>query len=268
MSAHNFTIPEILDLSGFFINEGTPEHEEIKNTPEAVWTIPHFKKSYNILCVTQPENNPALLALFDSGGGLDKIHDDALRALDLFIRGAILLSTGDLTGQLKQLHSEIFPEGLSVTQLSFRGEAGEVKYRNSRISDLSKTLLESMSVQPLGTFAEILVRADNAGLELGEIENEKADILKDQKEKFSQQDVLNARRFWIRTLNSFMASVKFIESKSEMMEKIINRIQIAEANADRRANRADKAAQSKQENPETESEEQPARPSDEESDPN
>lgn len=247
MAASNFNIQEILDLSKLFINEGTPENEEIKNIPEIAWTISHFLQAYQILCDTQPsENNPALIALFESGAIFDDIHDDALRALDCLIQAAIFLDNGDLLEKLKQLKIELLPQGLLVTQMSYRAEAGEVTYRNARLTPASRELLESLSFVPFGTLAEILARAHNAALELGKIENQKADLLKDQKDGPSRQEVLGARRLWVRTMNSFMNSAGFITPKSEMLEKIINRIQIAEENADRRAKRV-KAAKEKNE---------------------
>ena len=245
MAIKNLTIPEMLNISEALIKPGTPENDELKRIPEASWGIKYLEKAFNSLCDTQVVKDDSVMKkLFEQGTEFNKIHNNTLKGIDLFIRGMIFFRE-DLALSLKQLHKEIFPKGLSVAQLSYRGKSGEVEKRNSRLSDSSKKLLKSLTVSPDNTLADMLESANSAASELGKIENKKADLRRLKKKGPTGKEVVAIRNQWIKAMNSFLEAVGFIETKSPGIKDILNRIYRAEKKAVNRTKRSKIAKNSK-----------------------
>lgn len=144
-----------------------------------------------------------LAALNERATALDAEHDRRARGLHSVIEGLIDLSDDpDEAAQLRELHEQLFPAGRSITKRSYLDQAGEARLLDSRLSDGSRRLLDTVVVhgKPLRKHVEAW---KEAALELGRVEAERARLAKDEKEQ-ELTTLGKARNAWIAAMNAFL----------------------------------------------------------------
>ena len=237
MAFKYLNVAEMLGLTQKLVEQGTPENVEVSKYAELVWMLPHITTSHNALRNTQlvPEEE-AIKVIYEKEQVVDDTHDIFVKGVTLVLTGLSMISSEELAKKLIALREQLFLDGLAVTQMSYRAEYGQVQLRASRLTDESRELLESI-VLPEGVLTDALDVIDDAANTLGELEDEKAKLLKTKKNP-SAKEVLRSRNSWIKLMNSFVSAFHFVDPVSEELKDIFDRLKVAEDNATKRAKRS------------------------------
>src|SRR5690606_23249318 len=105
---------------------------------------------------------------------------------------------------LRNLHAELYPEGLSINAKTYLAQAGDAELRTKRLSDTSKRLLQSITIRtPAGEvcLGKLVDDWNAVARELGEVESEKVRLLAGHTVEGSRGP---ARRAWVSTVSLFL----------------------------------------------------------------
>lgn len=167
------------------------------------------------------------------------------QVFDRLVRGGYYTLTGlseladdpVLAARFLQVRDRLYPEGLSMTQLSFLSEsaAAEAVYHRLAQSDLD--LLAKIVLPGGGNLAQVVVAWAAAGVALREAEQERAALQLAKSVVFSSVQ-LAARNRWIRAVHMLVASLEYSDLGVPSRTLLLAKLREAEAQAELRIRRA------------------------------
>lgn len=238
MAVKRLTTEEMVQASGPWVTEGSDARKAIVAVPVLQGLLPRVDAAHKALLEAQPgPNNPRLAALQTEEQTLDLEHDTLIRGTHMLLTALSLLSgSPEAAEQLLRLRDFLLPQGLEVTQSTYRAEAGAGELLKKRLADdasLKKQLKEipvHHAKQSLWTVVEgWLARANR----LGELENERAQIAPPNGPSDGAR-LVAARNQWIRAVNALVANGELAELDATTDRLIFGALRLAEKAADRR----------------------------------
>lgn len=238
MAVKRLTTEEMVQASGPWVTEGSEARKAILAVPVLHGLLPKVEAAHVALLDAQPgPNNPRLAALQAEEQALDLEHDTLIRGTHMLLTALSLLSGSPEAAEgLLRLRDFLLPQGLEVTQATYRAEAGAGELLKKRLGDDAsvKKQLKEIPVlsakQSLWTFVEgWLGRAKK----LGELENERAQIAAPGGPSDGAK-LVAARNQWIRAVNALVANGELAELDAATDRLIFGALRLAEKAADRR----------------------------------
>ena len=231
---------EMLQLSGTWVDPKSRAHKAILATADLAPSMPRLTAAHSALAtLAQPAaEDPRLAAISKEEAVLDPRHDDIIRGGHGLLTGAAFL-LGDDGVELLGLRDTLFPEGLSLTQKSYRGEAGSAAQLAKRLTPALRAQLASIVVGPKSgkkTLEQFVDELISLGAQLGALEDEKGILQPAPGEPGTGTGaaLLAARNQWVRVGNALVANSELAELDVETDKLIFGPLRAAEKAADRR----------------------------------
>jgi hypothetical protein len=233
MALKRLTTGEMVSLSGPWVDPDHDDRTTLTAIPVLASLLPQIDGSHQGLLEAQPKaaTPERVIAIQKEQRSLDGRHDDLCRgAYYLPMALAYLTKDKSLAEALIVLQSVLLPEGLALTQKSYREEAGQAKLLESRLAPEHITLLKKLKTLD-GTLWDAVREWISVAGQLGALEDERTGAMDDGS---SGGDGVKARNRWIRTVNAMRTLLALVEEEHPGAHAILRRIEEAERKADRR----------------------------------
>ncbi len=234
----------------------TTNRAELEAIPALRFSLGNVEEAHNRLVSlfkTTGQSKLEARQLTTSLGQADARHDRKARG----IHGA-LTAWSELTDdeeharQILRLRDEIFPIGLTVTQRSYREQAGAALQARQLLDQTTRETLASCYFAPKTLLMEIIDWLDTAQ-NIGEMQAERARLLGDtDADAVSQANLRDARFDWIRAMNYLLGGFDFVNMDADTRRRLLADLR----DAQQRARKSDGASRAEAA-PELESTEEP-----------
>ena len=246
MTLNRLTVPEMIQVSEEWVRPLSDAHKAIQHYEALAALLPLVKGARESLLTPAADTaNPALATLMAMAGAEDLEHDAAVRGVfGLLTALSTLSTTRPLAGtawaeRLGRLLPLLLPEGLGVTQRTYRGEAGEAELLAARIeaSPEAQRLLDEILVLgvPLRAFVDDWIACART---LGKLEAERPALEATPADGQGARQV-QARHNWVRKVSLFLETAKEVEITPKADEVIFGQLRLAVAIAERRKGRSE-----------------------------
>ncbi len=216
--------------------EPGPARDALVARPSLAGFVPKLQAVLGgIVAANRPANGAhtaALDALAAEATAVDAIHDSAVVATHRYLE-ALAEVSGD--GTLLELLAVLLPHGRGHARLSFRGEAGEAALLTERLAAnpaLKKRLTEIPVLK--GNLWTTVDQWLSAAKRLGEIEAERAQLLRAELDQATRSDGVRARNEWVRLVHALRAVAEIEELDEATQALIFGALDATEAAATRR----------------------------------
>jgi hypothetical protein len=181
----------------------------MEKIPLLALPFPDSEKAHNGIVSLRTKEPPKIRAILQKEGDLDARHDDLVRG----IHGA-MTAMAPLTADREKLlavRDKLLPDGLSHTELSYRGEAGHCAVIASQLDDAMKARLRAITIHKK-TLLDLATVWLDTGSQLGQLEDERARLTEGAPSLGA--DMQKARLEWMRVMKALMANAKLAEIDS------------------------------------------------------
>ncbi|MEZ4302517.1 MAG: hypothetical protein R3B70_46745 [Polyangiaceae bacterium] len=245
MALRRLTTGEMVQVSLPWVTEGTEARKAILATAEIAGLLPRVEAAHQALHAAQPTaEDPRLARLQEKAAAVDLRHDELVRGVYWLLSGlGWITGEGSSADSLVRLRDLLFPAGLETTQKSYRDEAGALDLLKTRLAadPASKKQLKDIPVLKR-TLAYYIDELTHLGAELGDLENERAQLVQPSGPSDAARTV-NARNQWIRAVNALVANAELAEVDADTSRLVFGPLRLAEKAADRRKGPAAEASE-------------------------
>lgn len=244
MALKNLSTATMLALSSQWLDPKRGR-KALEAHPRASAYVPDLEAVSHALLATEsaPEagGSTKLAQLTEEGVQLDQRHDRKARGLNLVLTGLAELSDDpdEARGYL-ELRDLLLPEGVAVTQRSYRDEAGNTQIVEARLEQLpaARALLHAIPLPHGRTLDAAAVHWFETGRDLGKLEARRDVLLHERDASKATQPRVNpidARNRWGRVTRALLAALDLDDSPDEALARhVVGPLRRAEAQADRR----------------------------------
>jgi hypothetical protein len=151
MSLLRLTAAGMVGLTGPWVTPGHEERQALESVPETAVLIPHIDSAHQALLSAQGMSVRARMApVIDAQTRADNSHDSLWRTLDLSLRAHIQLAKArrqvERVAELERAYLEVVPDDLSVVNMSYVEEVGEVRMLDARLSAESRQTMAGLTI--------------------------------------------------------------------------------------------------------------------------
>jgi len=238
MALKDLSTEEMVTITGQWLD---PERQKpiILRYPRLHLFLPDLDAAHAGVVVFQNKGTPEppeLPKLRARTNVLDARHDRLSRSVHHLLTGLIENSEDKPENEpLRNLHTELFPEGLSINTKTYLAQAGDAELRWQRLSDTSKRWLQSIVIRtPNGEtrLATLVEEWGKVARELGDVESEKVRLQAGHGVESSRGP---ARRAWVNTVSFFLEVVERERSLTDDERRaLLEPLRNAEAKAAKR----------------------------------
>ena len=249
MNLRNLTDEEMLSVSAVLLEE-TGEiypvihgHELLAGPTKVIARI-----HQELLTVRQQVGSIAkkVRELTDEMTRLDGHHDSRARGAYRYLEAAAeLADTAAQEEEYTVLIETLFPEGLAITQRSYRQQSGTAKRVRKRITGEQRAKLEGLSVDEKSLWDVVEDWLETATT-IARLEARRAELQSsDNDDAVSAQELRQARLQWIRAIRTLVDMMDFTDLEEDDRRVILANIK----DADRKARQARLRAQERSDEP-------------------
>jgi hypothetical protein len=248
MAAKNLLSSEMLMVSERWVSEKL-DQPLLGSVPVLAAMAPMIVEAHKGLLDAQRAAEPGadakeLAELSAKGGELDQLHDRKGRGAWKLLDGlAELADTPDEAAHYTALRDRVLPDGVSMLQLSWMAEAGNVEVLDRALKGTG--LAQELAAVPLPgkklTLLDAVKTHVSAGRRLGVIEARRGvidDVAKSAKtaDGAVTKPLTRARNQWIRVVNAVLTNLDLVPDLDDAVRSaIVGPYLRAEQAADRRA---------------------------------
>jgi hypothetical protein len=227
----HLTLAEMAAIGLAWVNKGT-RRDTFLSIPEIAPLHPQLTSAHKAILAVQPADrsmSPELRALLKKGEIIDMRHDSLARASGLGLeleRELCLSATPPDTARAAacdHAHERLFPEGMSVVNVSWLAEAGNAARvhtlldEDAELRPLLESIVAGSSKKPL---LDVVERWIAAGKELDEIELERGELLSKQAQPADKATIQAARSRWIRVVKAILRNLELSTAPAETIEAV------------------------------------------------
>jgi hypothetical protein len=232
MSLINLTTTEMANLSGTWIDPTHADHLALIAYPALAAYMTHIEQAHHgVLDIQGSGDGGRLSVIGDQQGELDVEHDDFARAIHYNLRSQALLAPTEVEAQqFLDLDTLLFPEGLSVINLSDAQTAGYAQLLGARLRPEHEAALAAIPTR-FGNLLEHVRAWMAVALELGKLPRARG-----QSGPPRRPTRARTRVAWVRMVNTLCTLINTLSIDDPVVNDIMTRIDIAIRVAGRRTN--------------------------------
>ncbi|WP_428262283.1 hypothetical protein [Haliangium sp.] len=237
MAYRNFTIAQMLDVTGPWVDDSHPERTVLAGVATTAALLPHVAAAHEALIGSQRDDAERVRQEHLSGmlAESDADHDDGARTTWFGLQTHEHLFARDPVGaRYRQIRELLFPAGLAIVQASYREAAGQARLRAALIDDEVAEILAAIPLADARTLLEVVQDWNRAGERMGELERERATPTPDNPKS---RPIVAARNGWIRILNTMHGVLELEGPEHPALARILERLERVDAEIERRARR-------------------------------
>ena len=233
MALIDLTSPEMVELSGAWLDEGTAEGKVLARDAALAPLLGFVREAHEALVASQVVGDSPhaerIQELSQRSTELDRQHDALVRGV---LR--ILTGLGDVAKTEKRragyeaVAAALFPEGPASALRSYAAQAGSASMVDERLTAAHRQVLESLA-SPEGTLAELVARWKKVARALGESDNERTRLLEVKASAPSRADHLKARHGWVRAVDVLRRAIALAKLPEADVAMVLANLTKAEA---------------------------------------
>lgn len=230
MSLISLTTTEMVNLSGTWIEPTHADHLALIGYPALAAYMTHIEQAHRGVLDIQGSGDGLRLAVVeDQQGELNVEHDDFARAIHYNLRSQALLAPTEVEAQqFIDLDTVLFPEGLSVINLSDTQTAGYAQLLSARLRPEHEAALAAIPTR-FGNLLEHVRAWMAVALELGKLSHARG-----QSGPPRRPTLARTRMVWVRMVNTLRTLINTLGIDDPVVNDIMTRIDVAIRVAGRR----------------------------------
>ena len=220
---------EMVKLGQDLLQTGGKQREKLDAVDAARALIPTLESSLSLLVLSEAPTNSEIARLTSQLTFVDGRHDSLVRAIDGRCEAEQDATTDPEVHEIMaQVRLAVFLSGRSIIVASYMEEAGEVRFREARVTPAIRKVLKKLKTYEGRTLEELYDELQAVATEIGVLEKRRQELGEEGEIIVKNR----AARFqWIRGINALIA---VLESQGIDPNTIIGPIREAEAKAERR----------------------------------
>lgn len=230
MSLISLTNTEMVNLSGTWVEPTHADHLAMIRYPALAAYMTHIEQAHRDVLEIQDSGDGSRLAVIgDQQSELNVEHDDFARAIHYNLRSQALLAPTEVEAQqFLDLDTLLFPEGLSVINLSYAQTAGYAQLLAGRLRPEHEAALAAIPTR-FGNLLEHVRTWMAVGLELGKLSHARG-----QSSPSRRPTLARTRMAWVRMVNTLRTLINTLGIDDPVVNDIVTRIDVAIRVAGRR----------------------------------
>lgn len=238
MALNRLTIAEMISLTKNWAKPGTSERAALERVPSIKALMPHTEYVHErLLVVERVTATKTKTELNREISSADERFDDFVRGIIYTFDGQVFLAKArgdrELAEALETMRDFLMPHGLKTVSLAYREESGQADLTAARLKQEHRDFLQTIPVMG-GTMLSTTTEWIQAGQELGQLENQRADSASPTR----QQNAAEARSLWIQMVHTIRSIVRMLKVEDPDLIDALHRVDRAEAAADASSDRA------------------------------
>lgn len=232
MSLINLTTTEMLNLSSTWIDPTHADHLALIAYPALAAYMTHIEQAHQgVLDIQGSGDGVRLSVVGEQQGELNIEHDDFARAIHYNLRSQALLAPTEVEAQqFIDLDTLLFPEGLSVLNLSYAQTAGYAQLLGARLRPEHEAALAAIPTR-FGNLLEHVRAWMAVALDLGKLSHARG-----QSGQPRRPTLARTRVAWVRMVNTLRTLIDTLSIDDPVVNDIMTRIDVAIRVAGRRTN--------------------------------
>lgn len=232
MSLISLTNTEMVNLSGTWVEPTHADHLAMIRYPALAAYMTHIEQAHrDVLDFQDGGDGSRLAAIGDQQSELNIEHDDFARAIHYNLRSQALLAPTEVEAQqFIDLDTLLFPEGLSVINLSYTQTAGYAQLLAARLRPEHEAALAAIPTR-FGNLLEHVHAWMAVALELGKLSHARG-----QSGPSRRPTLARTRMAWVRMVNTLRTLINTLGIDDPVVNDIVTRIDVAIRVAGRRSN--------------------------------
>lgn len=203
----------------------TTNHDELKAQPELTVPLQLIDKAHTQLITlfkTTGQTKQIVQKLTNELTQADARHDRKARGVHAALSAWLdLTDDPELAQQLIRVRDDLFPIGLSVTQRSYREQAGAALQTRQFLTPATCDILAACTFAPNSLLTETYDWLDTAQ-NIGEMQAERSRLLGDSDDDtVSQSNLRDARFAWIRAMNVFLNLLDYTKLDADTQRRLL-----------------------------------------------
>ena len=231
MSLISLTTTEMVNLSSTWIEPTHADHQALIAYPALAAYMTHVAHAHHgVLDIQGGGDGVRLSTIGEQQGELNIEHDDFARAIHYNLRSQALLAPNEVEAQqFLDLDTLLFPDGLSVINLSYTQTAGYAQLLAARLKPEHEAALAAIPTR-FGNLLEHVRAWMAVALELGKMAHTRG-----QSSPVRRPTPARARMVWVRMVNALRTLIQTLNIDDPVINDIMTRIDVAIRVANRRA---------------------------------
>jgi hypothetical protein len=206
MAYKYLTSDEEYQVSMPWVTVGDPARAAIEKTPLLAPQLPQLQKAHTGIAAVRGREDPKQQSIVQLELEVDHRHDTLVSGIYGSLSMLSVLSPAK--EELLSLRDLLFPDGLSHTKRSYRGEAGHAALVAAHLDAAVTARLKAVNLHDQNLF-DLVQQWLAAAKQLGDLEEQKARLAETPPTLASE--VQAARMTWVRTVNLFVANAQAAE---------------------------------------------------------
>jgi hypothetical protein len=229
MAYRYLTLEEQYQVSTPWVTVGDPARVAIEKTPLLVPQLPKLQTAHDSIAALRGREDPKQQSIAQLELQVDHRHDTLVSGIYKSLSMLSVLSPAK--EELLSLRDWLFPNGLSHTRLSYRGEAGHAALVASHLDDAMTARLKAVNLHDQSLF-DLVQQWFAAAKQLGDLEEQKARLA--EVPPTMAGEVQAARMAWVRAVKLFVANAEAAELDADTDNLLFSALRAAERAAEAR----------------------------------
>jgi hypothetical protein len=223
---------EMVAVSGPWVEPSSHAHRVLSGRTLTAAVLTEVSAAHLRVLGLLPNIHTRLGEIRQEQGVVDDRHDVLVRGLyHRLLAEEHLASDPAVAALFRELRELIFPEGLSITNRSYRHESGHGDIVNSRLSPEHRALLRRLGTHD-GNLLQAVEEYLALAARLGELDEERAQF--DENSHPLRKANAEARNHWTRAITMMRMAVQMIGPEDQELAEVMVRLDRAEAQATQR----------------------------------
>ena len=228
MSKVSLTSQQMVKLGTDLVRRKGKRRKAIDAVPAARPLVATITRANNALVMSQPPTDSEIAKLTSQLTFIDGRHDDLVRGIDGRLESEYYLTRQQATRErITRLRGVIFASGRGIVQAAYMHEAGEVPFREARVTAEDRKFLRGLKTCEGVMLETLFDELQAVATEIGTLEQRREELGEEGELVIKNR---TARYQWIRAINALVA---VLESEGVDPTPIVGAIRKAEAKAER-----------------------------------
>jgi len=232
MAFRPLTVEEMYQVSTPWVTVGDPSRAAIEKIPMLAALLPQLQKAQASIAAIRGREDPRQQSLSQLEAEVDHKHDTIVSGI--YGSLTMLAVVSPAKEELLALRDWLFPDGLSHTKRSYRGEAGHAALVASHLDAAMTARLKAVTLHDQNLF-DLVQQWFAAAKQLGDLEEQKARMA--EVPPTMAGEVQAARIAWVRIVNLFVANAEAAGLEPDTDKLLFSALRAAERAAEGRIRR-------------------------------